>query len=31
MDSDCMMVRYQAEIERFRQTYRDTMALVPDR
>ena len=31
MDSDCMMVRYQAEIEKFRQTYKDTMALVPER
>jgi hypothetical protein len=30
-DSDCMMVKYQAEIEKFRQTYRDTMALVPER
>ncbi|XP_062613157.1 uncharacterized protein LOC134274897 [Saccostrea cucullata] len=30
-DSDCMMVRYQAEIEKFWQTYRDTMALVPER
>ncbi|XP_061175533.1 uncharacterized protein LOC133184460 [Saccostrea echinata] len=30
-DSDCMMVRYQAEIEKFWQTYRDTMAMVPER
>lgn len=31
LDSDCGMVKFQGEIDRFRKMYSDTMKMVPER